>query len=120
VFSQLFRCEQAELPVALNEPIVSTVEEAVNRVPNVEGVVFATQDIEALAASNLVVRPPSRSLAEEISNVACMRFGSGDRPSADTVRACYVRPAEAEVKLKLGLLGSKIKRSLRPEQRHGQ
>jgi hypothetical protein len=42
-----------------------------------------------------------------------LKLGRGEVDTAASLKAVYVRPAEAEIKLSLGLLGSKIKRSMK-------
>ena len=65
------------------------------------------------------VAAPVACLAEEIGSLAFLRFTRGETDTAETVRASYVRQAEAQIKLSKGLLGSKIKRMLGREDRAG-
>ena len=53
--------------------------------------------------------------AEAVAGLAFLKYARGEVETPETLRACYVRPSEAEIKLSLGLLGSKIKRSIGSE-----
>ncbi|HTG14766.1 MAG TPA: hypothetical protein VK747_05815, partial [Blastocatellia bacterium] len=57
-----------------------------------------------------VIQSSDTSFADEIARLALLRLAKGDVGSPERVKACYVRPAEAEIKLAKGLLGSKIER----------
>lgn len=123
VYSQLFLLGVEGLPVAQNEPIVSTLEDALDRVADVKDLVFAGDGAEAgaeaiesraalRAEANWATKEIDRGVAEEVARLACMKDARGDRGTAESLKACYVSRAEAEIKLSLGLLGSKIKRSM--------
>jgi len=114
VYSQLFSLNEQGVPVALNEPLVSTSAVAIERVAE-RRVFFAGNGIDACAEliQNLDDRQWSvvqttGTVAEAVARVASLKPEVWELP----LRACYVRPAEAEVKLSLGLLGSKIRRTL--------
>jgi len=129
VYSQLFSFDDGE-PMALNAPLVSSVVEAVQRVAHLNNVVFigdgamANADIvQEVSGARLLegepikldngwrIQPASEPLAAMIAQLAARQSARGETETAEGLRACYVRPAEAEIKLSLGLLGSKIKRS---------
>lgn len=119
VYSQLFSIDDEGVPVALNAPLVSTLVKALERTEGQHKVVFAgTEALDYGERSGIergrVMEHTSQSLAVEVGRLSYLKFARGEFGTAESLRACYVRPAEAEVKLSLGLLGSKIKRSLKP------
>jgi len=130
VYSQLFSFDHGE-PVALNAPLVSSAGEAVQRVAQRDCVVFIGDGamenaslIHEIGGARMIegeptvpgscwrIQPASAPLAETVARLAALRSARGEAETAESLRACYVRPAEAEIKLRMGLLGSKIKRSL--------
>lgn len=126
VYSQLFSVASAPaaLPVALNAPLVSTFEKALDRVSELGELIIAgdgaetgTEMIEARSRMKgnveWVIRRSDSFGAEVVSRIALLRYDLGETGQAGSLKACYVRPAEAEIKLSLGLLGSKIKRSMK-------
>lgn len=128
VYSQLFSFDGGGMPVARNAPMVSTLEKAVERVADINEMVFAGDAAEAgaeaitsFAASrgdrNWTRNQSERSVAENVSRAAFLKFARGEKETAESLKACYVRQSEAEIKLSLGLLGSKIKRSMKSELR---
>jgi hypothetical protein len=103
--------------------MVSTLEEALERVADVRDLVFAgggaeagAEAIKSKAASrgeaNWTTKGSERGVAEEAARLAFMKYARGERGTAESLKACYVSRSEAEIKLSLGLLGSKIKRSM--------
>jgi tRNA threonylcarbamoyladenosine biosynthesis protein TsaB len=129
VYSQLFSFAEGE-PVALNAPLVSSAVEAAQRVAHLNNVVFigdgAIENADVVQEvggarlreggatkhdSDWRIQSASEPLAEKIAHLAARQSARGEVETAAGLRACYVRPAEAEIKLRLGLLGSKIKRS---------
>jgi tRNA threonylcarbamoyladenosine biosynthesis protein TsaB len=128
VYSQLFRCDTDCGPVAENEPLVSTFRDALDRVAHLEKLVFAGDaarenanlirelagEVRRGESSRLpqgwVIQNTGTSFADETARLAFLRLAKGDVGSPECVKACYVRPAEAEIKLAKGLLGSKIER----------
>jgi tRNA threonylcarbamoyladenosine biosynthesis protein TsaB len=133
VYSQLFSVDEAGVPVALEAPLVSTLIAAMERVAARSNVVFtgdaalanarlieqvgAMRDEQeapsADAGRGWVVKTTNQPPASHIARLSYLRFARGESQNDESLRACYVRPAEAELKLSLGLLGSKIKRSLK-------
>lgn len=119
-YSQLFEFDDRSVPIARNKPLVSPSDEAVARVVGIEPLVFAGDAVSSL--QELVVEAASSGrnwatvsneepVAENVALVAALapeRWGEPLKP-------CYVRPAEAEVKLAMGLVGTKIKRTLMGE-----
>jgi tRNA threonylcarbamoyladenosine biosynthesis protein TsaB len=131
VYSQLFELDDMRAPVALNEPLVSTLIEAVKRVAHLDEVAFIgdgaidNADVirevgrENMAAGKLKgawhIEQAIEPVANRIARLAYLRFVRGEIGTAESLRACYVRPAEAEIKLSLGLLGTKIQRSIKAQ-----
>lgn len=126
VYSQLFSLvgDSAALPVPLNAPLVSTFEKALDRVSELSELIFAgdgaetgTEIIEASSSMKgdveWVISRSDTCGAEVVLRIALLKYNLGERGEAGSLKACYVRPAEAEIKLSLGLLGSKIKRSMK-------
>ncbi|MEN3331235.1 MAG: tRNA threonylcarbamoyladenosine biosynthesis protein TsaB [Blastocatellia bacterium] len=129
VYWQLFTFDDQGLPVALSEPLVSTSSEAVAQVAALPEIVFvgdgiaaSVEVIRAMAGARFIeetnascsgwrIKPATPRLAEAVARVAYLKWQQGAVETATDLRAVYVRPAEAEVKLSLGLLGSKIERS---------
>jgi tRNA threonylcarbamoyl adenosine modification protein YeaZ len=87
IYSQLFSFDGDGVPVARNDPMVSTLEKA------------------------------DHGLAEDVARLAFLKNARGHMETAESLKAVYVRRSEAEIKLSLGLLGSKIKRSMKSESR---
>ena len=126
VYSQLFSFDGEGVPVARNVPMVSTLQKALERVAEESELVFAgdgalaeAKRIESIAASRGEVtwttKQSERGLAEDISRLAFLKYARGETQTPASLKASYVRPSEAEIKLSLGLLGSKIKRSMKAE-----
>lgn len=129
VYWQLFACGDRGLPVARSEPHVSTSREALAQVADLPDVVFVGDAVSAsvevireMAGSRFIagdgaisggwrIQPTAPGLAEAVAHVAYLKWQQGAVDSAEGLRALYLRPAEAEVKRSLGLLGSKIARS---------
>lgn len=133
VYSQLFSVDEDGVPVALEAPLVSTLSKALERVNVRSRVVFtgnavlgSAEFIKQVAGSGSrreafseggeggwIIKDTDQLLASDIARLSYLRFMRGESESDESLRAYYVRPAEAEVKLSMGLLGSKIKRSLK-------
>jgi len=123
VYSQLFSVDE-DVPVARNAATVSTFEKAIERVADVKDLVFAGDGTEAgktaiekeahaRGEGKWAIKQPDRCLAEDIARLAFLKHSRGEMENAASLKACYVRQAEAEIKLSLGLLGTKIKRSMK-------
>jgi tRNA threonylcarbamoyl adenosine modification protein YeaZ len=122
VYSQLFTFDAEGMPLAENEPFVSSLERALDRVAGIEELIFSGDAAESLAeitirrgAMKWRVKRADHCLAEDVASLAFIKYSRDWLETAASARACYVRPAEAEIKLSLGLLGSKIKRSMKSE-----
>ena len=63
---------------------------------------------------NWTTKGSDRDVADDVARLAFLKFAHGKIETAASLKACYVRRSEAEIKLSLGLLGSKIKRSMKP------
>lgn len=122
VYTQLFSFDGDGLPVAQNDPMVSTLAEALERVA-VNELVFVGDAVEAGASEIETVasrrgavwtmKQSEEALAENVARFAFSKYLRGETETAASLKACYVRRSEAEIKLSLGLLGSKIKRSMK-------
>jgi tRNA threonylcarbamoyladenosine biosynthesis protein TsaB len=133
VYWQLFTFDEGGLPVARSEPCVSTSTEALAQVADWSDVDFVGDAAEAsreairnIAGARFVeganeqrggwrVPQTNQNVAEAVARLAYLKWHQGTVETAATVEALYVRPAEAEVKRSLGLLGSKIARSRRAD-----
>lgn len=126
VYSQLFSFDGDGVPVAQNDPMVSTLEKALERVAGENELVFAgdgvpsgAEVIRSAAGSRAegkwTTNRSDHGLAEDVARLAFLKYTRGEMETVERLKACYVRPSEAEIKLSLGLLGSKIKRSMKPE-----
>lgn len=130
VYSQLFSFDGERGLVAENEPLVSTFQVALNRVKHVAKLMFVgnaaienDEEIKRLAREIAddgksqrrawSTRGSGSSSAEAIARLALSRYLKGGARAPEQITACYVRPAEAEIKLAQGLLGTKIERSRR-------
>jgi tRNA threonylcarbamoyladenosine biosynthesis protein TsaB len=126
VYSQLFSFEGEAVPVPRNDPMVSTLEMALERVAGENELVFVGDGAETGAE---VIRSAAGSrgeakwtthrsdhgLAEDVARLSFLKSARGGLETVEGLKACYVRPSEAEIKLSLGLLGSKIKRVMNRE-----
>jgi len=122
VFSQLFRCDDSEIPIALDAPVVCSPEEALVKHSSIKQLIVAGDAasdsadlIKKVAAGRAlrirrewILRPSLDALAPSIARIALALFSRGDRPG--DVRACYVRQSQAETKLALGLVGPGLRR----------
>lgn len=126
VYSQLFSVDNEGSPVAVNEALVSTFRAALDRLAHMGELVLAghaavdnSSELATLASEMRAddrstgaweIHRSSLSRAEAIARLALLKYRKGEAGSAEHVAACYVRRAEAEIKLAKGLLGSKIDR----------
>lgn len=128
-YSQLFSFDAEGIPVAQNAATVSTLSQALQRMPGTENLLItgdAFVDKAALAARykeeagaeapeifsdrEWAVTQSPRFLAAQVARLAFKKFCRGETVGPEALQACYVRQSEAEIKLSLGLLGSKAKR----------
>jgi tRNA threonylcarbamoyladenosine biosynthesis protein TsaB len=121
VYSQLFSFDQEGAPVAISAPMVSVVEKVIENAAGIGELIFAGDGTSLIEQSDLergegkwTVKPSDNCPAEDIARLALLKYGRGDVETAESLTACYVRRAEAEIKLSQGLLGTKIKRSMKP------
>ncbi|HEY7547634.1 MAG TPA: tRNA (adenosine(37)-N6)-threonylcarbamoyltransferase complex dimerization subunit type 1 TsaB, partial [Blastocatellia bacterium] len=124
VYSQLFSFDSDGAPVAECEPAVGLITETIEQVAAIDDIVFAG---DALAESldtieqfsgnrrgwKIKKTPPF--MAESIARLAVIKFCRGLATTASELQACYLRRAEAEIKLSMGMVGSKIRRISRAE-----
>lgn len=117
VYSQLFSFDCDGAPVPQNEPMVSSFELALERVAGISEITYAGDGVEDLdlaqAAAGCALAPEARCCAEAIAKLAFLKYARGEVETPESLKACYVRPSEAEIRLSLGLLGSKIKRNIK-------
>jgi tRNA threonylcarbamoyl adenosine modification protein YeaZ len=119
VFSQMFRYESGDAPGSLDSPLASSAEEALERAAGIERLVVAGDGardnlhlIEGFVRRKIgrkrrkwVLGPSPDLLAPLIARIALARYSRGESADPAHVKACYVRPAQAETKLALGLVG---------------
>jgi tRNA threonylcarbamoyladenosine biosynthesis protein TsaB len=131
VYWQLFSFEDGSMPLPRSAPQVSSQGKIIESVAGIDDLVIVSDDsvaggdIEALEekfkdayksnAPRLRVKRCAGVRVEKVAQLGFMKYVRGEAATPAGLRACYVRPAEAEVKLALGLLGSKIQRSLRQQ-----
>lgn len=126
VYSQLFSFDGDGVPVAQNDPMVSTLEKAIEHVAGENELVFAGDGVPSgadvirsaagpRAEGKWTTNRSDHGLAEDVARLAFLKYARGEMETVERLKACYVRPSEAEIKLSLGLLGSKIKRSMKSE-----
>jgi tRNA threonylcarbamoyladenosine biosynthesis protein TsaB len=122
VYCQLFEIDIEGMPAAAGKAEALKIEEAVKRIAEVSPLVFtgdavdeARELIDKLSASgaNWSVEKLDATLAVKVSQIASNRLERGQLNSPEELSACYIRPADAEIKLSQGLLGSKIQRNIR-------
>ncbi|HEU4389938.1 MAG TPA: hypothetical protein VFV34_19200, partial [Blastocatellia bacterium] len=62
-----------------------------------------------------IVHTAPELLAEGVARVGRLRFFAGGAVRGEDLRAVYVRPSDAEIKLSKGLLGVKRPDPVRPD-----
>lgn len=113
VFWQMFSFDRRGLPLAQGEAAVGPPEVALEQASQFEEVVFAGDGaseyeekiLSWAGAGRFHVRPISALLADQIAQLALLKFEEGKAESAGAIKAFYVRPADAEIKLARGLVG---------------
>jgi tRNA threonylcarbamoyladenosine biosynthesis protein TsaB len=124
VYSQLFSFDSEGVPVAECEPAVGLITETIEQVAGIDDIVFAgdalaesLETIEQFGGNRQgwKIEETPRFMAESIARLAVIKSRRGLATTASELQACYVRRAEAEIKLSLGLVGSKIRRISRAE-----
>ncbi|MCI0487980.1 MAG: tRNA (adenosine(37)-N6)-threonylcarbamoyltransferase complex dimerization subunit type 1 TsaB [Blastocatellia bacterium] len=126
VYWQLFAFDEAGVPVAQTSPAVTSPDKAIECVADLDDVVFAGDAVASITEAmdrmvgerfdrekesrGWMVKPPEGVLADPIAKLSFLKHARGASGDPRDLSACYVRPAEAEIKLSLGLLGSKIRR----------
>jgi tRNA threonylcarbamoyladenosine biosynthesis protein TsaB len=122
VYCQLFEIDSEGFPAPAGKAEALKVEQAVERVAKISPLVFTGDAVDA--ARELIekyrecgldwsIEKLDAPLAVKVSRIASNRFKRGQLDSPEGLGACYIRPAEAEIKLSQGLLGSKIQRNIR-------
>lgn len=118
VYSQLFGFDAEGVPVAEGASVVTTPDNALARVASLDGLVFAGDWAVENASfirefgqqTGWSVAEGNRLGAECVAEIGLKKYFATGGENPEQIRACYVRPAEAEIKLSQGVLGSKIKR----------
>jgi len=121
-YSQLFSFDLDGVPIPNNDAMVTTLNMALERIDREHNIVFAGDAASSYAESIMSINAAretrewsiaktERWIAEDIARIAFLKYARGQVSTASDLKACYVRLAEAELKLSLGLLGSKIKRT---------
>src|SRR5215471_13866270 len=101
VFSQLFRCDDSEIPIPQDTPVVCSPEEALEKHASIKQLVVIgdaaidSADLIKSVAATRVLRirrewtlgPPLDALAPSIARIALAAISRGDKPG--DVRACY-------------------------------
>lgn len=115
VYSQLFSFDFEGMPVAQGPAVVTPPAKALASVASLDNLALAgdwaevnTEFIKEKAG--WFVAANNRLPAEMIAEIAYKRYLRSGGENPEQIRACYVRPSEAEIKLSEGLLGSKIRR----------
>jgi tRNA threonylcarbamoyladenosine biosynthesis protein TsaB len=125
LYGQLFSFDKDGRPEAESVPIAAPLSEALAQVKGMSPLLFVGSGAIANEAAIVdgtagwSVAAAVGCLAEQIGRLAFLRFSCGETETAETLRASYVRQAEAQIKLSKGLLGSKIKRMLGREDQVG-
>lgn len=112
VYSQLFAFDRDGYPVAQGRAVVTTLEEAVESHAHLDGLTLAG-DVES--TDKHLIKQIAEPRALTVARSGYMKFLRDELESAESLKAFYIRPSEAEMKLSQGLLGSKIRRTLDKE-----
>jgi tRNA threonylcarbamoyladenosine biosynthesis protein TsaB len=132
VYSQLFTFDKDGVPIAESEPVARTSLSAAESVTEFDNIIFAgdavSDSMEAIVqvgGSRFVsgedklnisngwrARPTEGFLGGEIASLAFLKYKRGEAIEPEHLKACYIRQAEAEVKLSMGLLGTKIRKNI--------
>lgn len=128
VYSQLFSFNLEDVPVAQGPPVVTSPAKALASVAEMDSVIFAgdwavtnVDFIREVGGARFrqeagwSVAASNRLPAECIAELAYKSYLRGGGENPEQIRACYVRPSEAEIKLSEGVLGSKIRRVVMQE-----
>ncbi len=136
VFLQLFTVDNSGQPTELSELTIAKIDQVFpivyeyQKSENLSGVVFAGDGVELYEQQLLKFTSDNKILAEkakvlttnrlgwilhkrvaflapEVALYAQEKFSQGQTLTASELSAYYVRPAEAEIKLQLGLIGKK-------------
>ena len=142
VYSQTFKLEPGSIPIGENEPFAGPLDDAIKRTLHHHKMVFAgeaaTQNLElindlssagadtgldshvkggmASVARQWQISPRIFGVARYVAEIGLLRFQSGKVGGPDSLKACYARRAEAEIKLSLGLVGRGLGREPRPSR----
>lgn len=127
-YYQVFECAGSGLPYARCEPSLATCNEIVESVIGIESIILIGEGTEKVIEGARAIGPKTAGerradvlieswsirtqpefLADSIARVAHLKFLSGGAVEPACLHACYVRPADAEVKLSLGLVGRGLK-----------
>ena len=131
VYWQVFSTGVDSLPVARTQPqstclefMLDNVEEGAAMAAGGDGaeelVILLSGAIRARelkGAAPRIIRQQLGNRAVLLARLGLARFAAGAAVSAEALKACYVRPAEAEIKLARGLLGPGMGKGIRKSEK---
>lgn len=132
VYSQMFTFDKDGVPIAESEARAMASLSAAESVAEFDDIVFAGDAVSgsleailqvddsrfvstegrSIGLSGWIAKPTEGFLAGEIASLAFLKYKRGEALEPEQLKACYIRQAEAEVKLSQGLLGTKIKKNI--------
>lgn len=132
VYSQQFVFDEDGRPIAENEPMAMASLSAAERVAEFDDMVFAgdavSDTLEAIShvggsrfmfgrdnlniSNGWIAKPTEGFLAGEIARLAFLKYKRDEVLLPEQLKALYVRQSEAEVKLALGLVGTKVRKNM--------
>lgn len=120
VYSQLFELPDNRQPLPLNEPAVGALQKALERVAQVDNLVFATDSLvlpgdgakpfrQAINETVLMKESPRHwqvfkhtgFLAEAVARLGFLKMQAGEAVSAELLQATYVRGADIKIKVQV-------------------
>ena len=127
VYWQVFALDADSLPVARAIPLSTSLQLALDNVEEAMTIITGGDGAEELADSLFellrlgaledtparIIRRQQGNRAVLLAQLALARFEAGAAVSPEALTACYVRPAEAEIKLARGLLGQGMGQGIR-------
>jgi tRNA threonylcarbamoyladenosine biosynthesis protein TsaB len=115
-YAQLFECEESALPQARGEPSLNTAIDIACVASQIERLTLVGEGAEAVfdiaretgpngAIDSWAIKTLPQFLAEHVARAGYLKYARGEALAAGELKANYVRPSDAEVKLSLGLVG---------------
>jgi tRNA threonylcarbamoyl adenosine modification protein YeaZ len=114
VFWQLFSSDWRGLPLARSEAAVLELDAVLEQMAEFEEEVvfagdaaceYAEEILTRAGARPWIIRPTGALLSDRVAELALLKFKEGKAESADAIKAFYVRPPDAEIKLAHGIVG---------------